>query len=79
MEVCQQYDQGQESLAPASQSLLQKPLQTILGLPHNEKLQWLLSIKAARQRQWTAWARIATAQHWLMEQLYIRGNNNKPQ
>jgi len=61
-EVCQQYNQGWDSLAPTSTMLLQQPLLTILGLSHNEKLQWLLSIKASRQRQRTARARIAMAQ-----------------
>jgi len=73
-EVRQQYDQGWDSLAPASRMLLQQPLLTILGLPQHKKLQWILSIKAAQQRQCTARARITTAQHRLIEQLYITGN-----
>jgi len=66
-EVRQQYDRGRDSLAPVSRMLLQRPIHTILGLPHHEKLQWILSIKAAWQRQCTARARIAMAQCCLME------------
>jgi len=62
IEIWLQYDRGRDSLPVASRTLLSKPLPDTLRLPHNEKHQWLLSIKAARQCQWAAAARIATAQ-----------------
>ncbi len=62
IEIWLQYDRGRDSLPVASRTLLSKPLPDTLRLPHNEKHQWLLSIKAAHQRQWAAAARIATAQ-----------------
>jgi len=65
-----QYNRGWASLPVASRTLLSKPLTDTVTLPHNEKQQWLFSIKAARQHQWAATARIAAAQRQLMEQLF---------
>jgi len=48
-DIQQQYEQGRETIPQASKVLLNQPIKVILGLPHNEKQQWLLSIKAARQ------------------------------
>jgi len=70
IEIWLQYNQGHDSLPVASRTLLSKPLPDTLTLPHNEKNQWLLSIKAAHQRQQAAAVRIATAQRRLMEQLF---------
>jgi len=49
-----QYKQGRETIPQVSKVLLNQPIKVILGLPHNEKQQWLLSIKAARQCQYLA-------------------------
>jgi len=65
IEIWQQYDRGWASLPPASQMLLNRPLLITLGLPYNEKHQWLTSIKATCQQQHSARARIAMAQHCL--------------
>jgi len=40
-EIQQQYDQVWATLPTASKALLNCPLPTMLGLPHNEKQQWL--------------------------------------
>ena len=65
-EIRQQYDRGRAQLPSAARTLLNRPLPTMLELPHNEKQQWLHSIKAARQRQRLADARTAQAQRTLL-------------
>jgi len=72
IEIRQQYNHN--SLPIASQTLLTWPLLTTLGLPHHEKHQWLLSIKAAHQCQCSTRARMAMAQCRLMEQLFRTAN-----
>jgi len=49
IEIRLQYDHGCTSLPVASRTLLSKPLLGTLGLPHNEKHQWLISINATHQ------------------------------
>jgi len=70
-EIHQQYEKGRETVPQASKVLLNRPIELVLGLPHNEKQQWLLSIKAARQRQRLARARMAQAQRRLLAQFLV--------
>jgi len=73
-EIRLQYDRGKDSLPKASKTLRDKPLDSTLSLPHNEKQQWITPVKTARKRQRATAARIAAAQWNLMAQLFRRTN-----
>jgi len=46
-------------------------MKAIIGLPHSEKQQWLLSIKVAWQQHYLARARMEQAQCLLLAQFLI--------
>jgi len=48
--ICKQYEIGINKITKPSQSLLRAPLKAMLNLPHNDKKQWLASVKAAWNR-----------------------------
>jgi len=69
-----QYNRGCSSFPPASHQLLHKGLQCTLQLSHNEKLQWLQSVKAAGKMQWIADAWTTSTQCQLMQGWLIHLN-----
>jgi len=48
--ICKQYEIGINKITKPSQSLLRAPLKAMLNFPHNDKKQWLASVKAAWNR-----------------------------
>ncbi len=73
-----QYEQGCGTIPQASKGLLNCPIEVILGLPHNKKQQWLLSIKAAWQCQCLAHTCVAQAQWLLLAQFLVPQSQPAP-
>jgi len=64
--IQEQYNLGSNGLLRASKALFRETSKHTLNLPHNDKRQWLASIKATRnQYQWAS-ARSITAQRTLL-------------
>jgi len=71
--ICKQYKIGVNKITRPMQTLLQASLEDVLNLFHNDKKQWLASVKAARNRYKWASAQSITAQcallhNWLHPQ-----------
>jgi len=73
-----QYNLSSTNLPKASQILLQAPCATTLNLNHQEKLQWIASLKAAMRRQRRSHIQALQAQQLILQTWLIPEDHPRP-